>query len=609
MYANRVHAALGCIYAESVVLFAMIMGGGVSAWAAGGINAAESTSPAQTVRIGEGKKLPEIKELLGALDSLLQRTPEFIKEKELRLDKLRARYQQATDIERRYWLASELYEEYCAYDSDSAMVYIDRAQNYARLLERPDLVNEMELNRAYIYSATGLLNEADNSLSKINPAELPPVQALKYCDRVVFLSTHRDQYIGIVRDTEAYSQMVDSLLKATAPYIRPDSPNYCWLTGWSNLNSKENARKAIPEVEKIVSATDFTTRGNAMDAWVLSKLYERIGDEDTRLRYLLLSAMADVRACNKEIASLEEVAAIMLKNGDLEHANSYINYCIAYANEYKSRVRLGQLAKVQEETLSAIHERIEHQAYLNRIYLIVLCVFLGALIGLIFYIARQNRLLRLSRATLHESNIELSKRVGELQSTREELNTTNEKLAAMYETVRSDARDLSEDNSTKATSIAKLFGIYSNNMTRQEEFRSHLYRLLKDRKFEEAMRILKSPELSNDEIKEFHAMFDEIFLDLYPDFVDNFNTLLRPEERIELRNPKKLTSELRVYALVHLGLNDSVKIARLLHCSVQTVYNTRQRTRNKAAVAKEEFAERVRTLGMPEYLGPADAEE
>ena len=109
----------------------------------------------------------------------------------------------------------------------------------------------------------------------------------------------------------------------------------------------------------------------------------------------------------------------------------------------------------------------------------------------------------------------------------------------------------------------------------------------------------KSPELSYDEVKELYANFDKIFLELYPDFLDDFNSLLRPEERIELRKPGKLTTELRIYALVRLGLNDSVKIAEFLHCSPQTVYNTRQRTRNKSAIPRDEFAERVRSLGKP----------
>lgn len=303
---------------------------------------------------------PEIRQLLSALDSLLVNTPDFIREKEARLSRLRADYNKAADIEHRYWAAASLYDEYCAYDSDSAMAYVDRAQRYASILGRQDLVNEMELNRSYIYSATGLLNEANESLRRIDPDSLPPTLALKYCDRMLFLSTHRDQYMGVERDMEMYSKMVDSLLQATARHISPDNPNYCWLTGWSNLNTRENARKAISAVSRIVDSTDYETRGNAMDAWMLSKLYERVGDEENRLKYLVLSAMADVRASNKEIASLEEISAILLKLGDLEHANSYINYCIAYANDYKSRVRIGQLARIQEQTLSAIHERLEH---------------------------------------------------------------------------------------------------------------------------------------------------------------------------------------------------------------------------------------------------------
>ena len=340
------------------------------------------------------KTSPEIRGLLTMLDSLLVRTPEFIKEKEERISKLRRDYASASDVERRYWMASALYDEYCAYDSDSAMYYVDLAQQYARQMGRRDLIDEMELNRSYVCSATGLLDEANESLRKINPDSLPPTLALKYCDRVLFLSTHRDQYIGVERESEMYSKMVDSLLQVTSRHIKPDNPNYCWLMGWSNLNTKENARKAIPIVAKIVNSTDYNTRGNAMDAWVLSKLYERVGDEENRLKYLLLSAMADVRASN-----------------------------------YKRRVRLGQLAKLQEKTLTAIHERIEHQADVNRIYLMVLAVFLVILVFAIFYIMRQNRLLRNSRATFNDANVELSRRVDELQAIREELNGQNRQVS------------------------------------------------------------------------------------------------------------------------------------------------------------------------------------
>ena len=552
------------------------------------------------VRLTTGKSVtvtPEMETLLDRLDSLLVKTDLYVSEKKERIKRIRESYNSAQDTERRYWLASELYDEYSAFDSDSALYYTDRALDYARQMGRKDLIDEMQLNRSYVFSATGLLDEASACLEQMNPDEMSPYLSVKYCDRVLFLSTHRDQYMGVKRETGLYSQMVDSLLQEMRKTIKPDNPQYCWLVGWSSLNDRDKAREAIPIVSGIVDNTDYTTRGNAMDAWVLSKLYEQVGDEQNRLKYLILSAMADVRASNKEIASLEELAEILYNAGDLDRANSYINYSIAYANEYKSRVRTGQLAKLQEQILGSIHARHERQAASNHWYLIGLIVILCVLVCAILYIMRQNRLLRKSRHTLNDANVELSRRVEELSQIREELNTANSKLSDMYEKASETARELAEVNEEKEAYIANVFAICSNYINKLEDFRADVNRLLTTRQFEKAMRLVKSPELSYGEVKELYAVFDEIFLSMYPGFVDDFNSLLRPEDRIELKDSGKLNTELRIYALVRLGMNDSVRIAKFLHCSVQTVYNTRHRTRNKAVIANEDFAKAVKGLG------------
>lgn len=552
----------------------------------------------KNIKISEGPSTtPEIRGLLVSLDSLLVKSETFVAEKQERIKRLRENYKSATDLERRYWLSSELYDEYCAYDSDSALYYANTALAYARQMGRKDLVNEMQLNRSYVFSATGLLEQADECLKEINLDSLPTHLALKYCDRVLFLSTHRDQYIGVKRETEVYSLMVDSLLQSMLTKIKPDNPQYVWLRGWSSLNVPEKAREVIPEVAAIVNSTDYTTRGNAMDAWVLSKLYERVGDEQNHLKYLILSAIADVRASNKEIASLEELASMLYSMGDLDRANSYINHSIAYANDYKSRVRLGQLAKLQEQILGAIHERQNRQEAANNWYLGILIFILCVLVFAIFYIMRQNRLLRKSRQTLNEANGELSRRVKELSDIKEELKTANDKLSGMYETAKENARQLAEVNEEKEAYIANIFAICSNYINKLEDFRANINKMLTARQFDKALRLVKSPELSYSEVKELCSAFDEIFLQIYPDFVEDFNQLLRPEERIELKDPGKLNTELRIYALVRLGMNDSVRIAKFLHCSVQTVYNTRQRTRNKAIVPRDEFAKAVMALG------------
>lgn len=555
---------------------------------------------ARNVRLGEERAavLDEPTEkLLVKLDSLVAKSEDFKKKKEARIDQVRQNYLAANGVEKRYWLASEMYDEYCAYDSDSALYYIDRALEYAHQMGREDLEAEMLLNRSYVYSAIGLLEAAEECLEKMDPNKLPPGLAVKYCDRMLFLSTHRDQYMGVKRDTEVYSLMVDSLLQAMRRHIKPDNPQYCWLVGWSSLNDKKKAIEVIPIVSSIVDATDYTTRGNAMDAWVMSKLYDRVGDRQNQLKYLILSAMADVRASNKEIASLEELSQILYDLGDYDRANSYVNHCIAYANEYKSRVRLGELAGLQEKILGAIHDRSEQQIKANKVYLAVLVAILIVLICAIFYILRQNNQLKKSRQTLDKANSELEKRVVQLSAMHKELNEANGKLSEMYDKAAETARELSEVNETKEVSIANVFSVCAGYIDKLESYRANIAKLITSRKFDEALRLTKSPELSNTEIKDLCTTFDEIFLEMFPDFVNQFNSLLRDEERIELKTPGKLTTELRIYALVRLGMNENQRIAKFLHCSLQTVYNTRQRTRNKSRIPREQFAEAVMALG------------
>ncbi len=543
------------------------------------------------------KLTPEIEVLLDQLDSLLAVSPEINAVKERHIDNLRAAYGKAPSLERQYLFAENLYDEYSAFDSDSAMAYADRALAIARRMNRPDLITDMELNRAYVFSATGLLDEAAHCLEGIDERTLSATMLWKYCDRTLFLATHRDQYIGGDGRDEAYSAVVDSMLQATIAQLKPSDPYYLWFVGWGHLKDRSQAERVIPEVKPVVDSGTFSTRNDAMNSWVLSKLYEYAGDYQEKFKYLILSAIADVRASNKEIASLEEIAQILYDMDELDRASAYVNYCIACANSYKSRVRLGVLAKLQDQTLNSIQRRSERQALQNHRYLTGLIAILLALLLAILLILRQMRLLRRSRREIHSSNLELRERVTELQVTREELNQANARLQEMYRQARDIAAELAAVNESKEVSIASIFTICSNYINKLDDFRKNIYRMIVARRYDDMLELTKSPELSQGEVKELYATFDKIFLEIYPEFVADFNALLRPDEQIVPRSDGSLTTELRIYALVRLGLNDSVKIAQFLHMSCQTVYNARQRTRNRAIVPKEQFAEAVRALG------------
>lgn len=535
--------------------------------------------------------------LLDSLDAVLARSDEFVASKEASLARIKSRASVVTDLEERYWLYRDLYHSYSAYDSDSALAYSARAIVIADSLGRRHWMDDALLSRAYILSATGLFQQANETIQHIDPEQLSPRMYLNYCETNLFVQTHLDQYVDARDDMMPYTSTTDELLEALCSSLPSTDPEYYWISGWRALRTQEGAREFIPRLEAVMAGAAYDSRNDARNAWMMSALYDKLSDNENRLKYLILSAMADVRASVREIASLEDVAAFTYAAGDLDHANTYISYAIRCASDYKNRVRIARLADLQYHISEAYEERNAAQAKRLDAYFAVLIVILLILTAAFTVIVAQLRRIRRRGMQLDQANEALNMRVSELHAAREQLHAANESLTALYASVKEDARELARVNDAKEKYIADIFAICSDNVDKLDEFRKKINRMIMAGRFDEVRELTKSPELSHSELKELYANFDRIFLQIYPEFIADFNSLLRPEEEIRLKKGELLNTELRIYALVRLGLNDSVKISNFLHCSVQTVYNTRLRIRNKARVPREEFAARVRSLG------------
>lgn len=542
-----------------------------------------------------------IRELLDSLDSSLGKSAGYAAEKERRISSLRRRLSQTANPEQRFWICRNLVDEYSSYNSDSALHYIDISTAIARQTGRREWIDEMNLNRAYIYAATGLLAEAESTLDEIDPREMTPALATDYYNRVLFVVTHKDQYLGKNSLTRPYSEHAKAMLDSVSRLMHPSDPQYIWFLAWRSMTDSVKTREAIPVVEKALENSTYSTREEAMNAWILSRLYELTGNSDMMMRYLILSAIADVRTSNKEIASLEEISNRLYQSNDLERANDYISHCLQLANDYKSRVRVGRLADLQYHITKAYSQRNERQRHKLNVYFIIALVFAAGLAVAMLFLYKQNRRIHRSKTELDRSNAQLNSKVEELSQTRRQLKEANDRLEILYRNVRDEAGELAAGNDAKERYIADIFAICSDYISKLDEFRRNIYRKIVAHNFDEVKELTKSHELSHGEIKELYQNFDSIFLKVYPNFVDDFNTLLRPDERVAMKKPGVLTTELRIYALVRLGINDSVKIARFLHCSTQSVYNARMKMRNKSDISKEQFAEAVRRLGKPAF--------
>lgn len=538
----------------------------------------------------------EIPQLLATLDSILVQTGELASQKELKIAQLKKKLSNAANFEEEFWINKMLYDESFVFNADSAMKYVDRNIQIATELKKKDWQDEWLINRSFMFAATGLLKEAGEVLEKVDSTSLSDGLKLSYYYQRSYLYSHLGQYMGDQKQVNnKYYNEFENANKHMLALVRPKDPLYWWCVASCNELSPEDS--LFSALENVVLSSHHNTRLDAMNAYGLSNMYKRLGDKEKTMIYLIYSAMADLRVCNRDIASLQELSSLLYDAGDIDRAYAYMNYCLKAALLYPNRVRIINISTELDKIYADYQQRDIRWRNSLQNYLYVVTFFSIILVLALIGLYRQTKKMRKSRTELDSVNHSLNQHVVELSQMHKQLALANQELQNLNELLRSANQKLQESNDVKEEYIGYVFSICSNYISKLDEYRKNINRKLKTGQFEEARQLTDNSSLTQNELKDFYANFDAIFLRVYPDFVADLNSLLRPEEQILLKDASELNTEVRIYALVRLGINDSVKIADFLHCSPQTVYNHRLRMRNKAIIPKDKFAEAVRLLG------------
>ena len=194
-----------------------------------------------------------------------------------------------------------------------------------------------------------------------------------------------------------------------------------------------------------------------------------------------------------------------------------------------------------------------------------------------------------ARNDLKTSNDELASANRLLATQKDELSQLNSKLSTLNS-------QLSESNRVKEEYIGRFMSLCSQYIDKLDNYRKMVNKKMKNKELDELFQISKSTELKEKELEELYENFDTVFLHLFPNFIDDFNALLQPEMQIHPKEENRLTTDIRIFALIRLGFEDSSKIAEFLHYSVNTIYNYRARIKNGALGNREQFENRVKTL-------------
>ncbi len=531
---------------------------------------------------------------LRKLDSLVLNNEMYVKEKSNKLNHLK-RIDHALTPEERYWKYKNIYQEYKVFNSDSALVWLEKANGLAKGLRMEKEVLRNRIEKGYVLAATGLLVESMDQMKGINSATLPDEICKEYYSEMSYLYSHLHQY-SMSDNPEIHPGMrnyyqiqqltyIDSLQQS----ITPEDEDYLWYMAWK-YRETDSLGYYRRRLEEELTGKYHDERKDAMLLYALAHLYYEENDPTAHINALAYSAMADIRYANREIASLQELAYTLFRNGDIDRSYTYISLCLKNSQIYKARIRAIEIGNLMDAIYKMNMERnLNREKKLRVSFLALLIIALIAGIAIVI-IAIQFKKLRGSHLALKTSNDLLNRNVVQLTSTQQELECANLKLKHLNGEMR-------ESNRVKEEYIGHVFNLCSDYLSKMDQTQKSLKRKLSSGKKEELAAWFDSPILIEKEVKAFYHNFDAIFLNLYPDFIEEFNKLLRPEERIVLKSNELLNTELRIYALVRLGINDSTKIAEFLRISVQTVYNNRLRIRNKLIIPKEEFSSRLQKLG------------
>ncbi len=515
------------------------------------------------------------------LDSLIAEQSHIIDRKEAHLSQLKERLSRETAPADRYGTIKQLYEEYAAYQYDSAYAYVSQCLDLARQMSDDCLLNESRLDLAHILSTACLMDQARLLLGQIDTTRLSATQLIRYYRTCTDLLIYQAEYMqGTQYAAEAVQQLIDLRRRTAALNVPHDDVNYLLTLAECRADSGQS-RQAISLLEGLMQHYHSGERLYSIITSTMSFHYGQLGDKEKQMQYLVKSAESDLEGCIRENTSLRAIADILFDEGDIDRAYRYMRVAVDDANFYGTRLRNIQSSHIVPKILDAYQTKQErnhrNMMWLLGIISVIALLLVGGVIAIYQLLKRYRRLNEQKKAI----NEQLSQVNAQLGDTVEQLHESNVMLR--------------EREKLKEEYIARFLTLSSRFVDRGEEQRKALYRLYRDRKTEDLVRELKSTHFGAENAKLFYENFDHAFLNIYPNFVDEVNKLLQEDGKIEVKQGKRLTTESRVLALIRIGITDNQSIAAILRASLTTIYTYRSKLKARA-INKDDFEAQVKAI-------------
>ncbi len=506
------------------------------------------------------------------LATLIQRSAEFDRQKESTISGLKLLLDRTDENEllRQFELCTKVYEEYKAYQNDSAYRYAIKLQILSQRIGNLPLMMYAKIKLGFSMLSSGMYKEAKDSLSLVNIKILPDSNKAEYyalMGRYYYdLSDFdNDKYYTPLYNNQG-TKYIDSAL-ALWPH---KTYEFLYFDGLKELRTGSK-KKAFENFNELLKRSIFTQHQLAVTASTLSDLYIQRGENETAISLLIKAVAADIESSTKETSAAFNLATLLYRKGDIKNASTCINQAFADAVFYSARQRKVQVSAILPLIEAEKLNTVEKQKKMLILYAVSVTFLLLLVIVLVIVVLKQVKKLKTAQEIITKAHLK-----------EHEINL---QLAETNET-------LSDANKIKEEYIGYFFNVNSEFFDKIDRFKRSVEQKIADRKLEDIKVLVRSINLKKEK-EELLKHFDQAFLNLFPNFVTAFNALFKEEDRVKLKEDELLNTDLRIFALIRMGIHDSEKIAHILQYSVNTINAYKTRIKNKSIMPNEEFENRI----------------
>lgn len=509
-------------------------------------------------------------QLLRLLDGYIERRHLYTEQKEEKIKQLKIKLRIAENNNSRLSILNTIYREYYTYRYDSAMVYANRGLALALSCNNTYYATLNRINRAAVLSTGGFYSQAETLLNEIGEKNVPLQLKQYYYYTTTWLYSYWESFCDKSEFKDYYRQKKHHFLQLT---VNTTHNNYVGLHAYlsGELAFLENplSKAVLRHYTTALNNSPVNSRVHASAAYCIARYYREIGNIQLYEKYIVEAAISDMVCPLKENLALQELSTYLYKK-DSKYANyaaRYIYISMEDAQFYNNRLRMLEISSILPIISTANQEALAHKERIVRGVLAVVSFLSLVLLGMALLGYKQNKWLVRSRREVKSQNLKLTE--------------LNEKLIAT--------------NHRRETYMRLFMDISAVYIRKLIEYRKLVGRKIKANQTADLLKTINSYKLAEEEATTFYTRFDRAFIELYPGFVEELNSLLLPDAQIELPSPNSLTTEVRIFALMRLGVTDSQEIATLLFYSTQTIYNYKSAMRTRA-INRDTFDEDINRL-------------